>query len=117
MITYLCEDTPEGIFTAVYDAWAAKIPDDRLHLMTEQEMNFSLFTEYRQVETDQEKAVKVARSIRQKIANEAYIQVYYASLSNEEDKVGCNLPFFKTGLPVWSARSGYAWFCAGMQSI
>ena len=43
MITYLCEDTPEGIFTAVYDAWAAKIPDDRLHLMTEQEMNFSLF--------------------------------------------------------------------------
>lgn len=55
MITYLCEDTPEGIFTAVYDAWAAKIPDDRLHLMTEQEMNFSLFTEYRQVETDQEK--------------------------------------------------------------
>ena len=37
MITYLCEDTPEGIFTAVYDAWAAKIPDDRLHLMTEQE--------------------------------------------------------------------------------
>ena len=28
MITYLCEDTPEGIFTAVYDAWAAKIPDD-----------------------------------------------------------------------------------------
>ena len=104
MITYLCEDTPEGIFTAVYDAWAAKIPDDRLHLMTEQEMNFSLFTEYRQVETDQEKAVKVARSIRQKIANEAYIQVYYASLSNE-------------GLPVWSARSGYAWSCAGMQSI
>ena len=47
MITYLCEDTPEGIFTAVYDAWAAKIPDDRLHLMTEQEMNFSLFTECR----------------------------------------------------------------------
>ena len=39
MITYLCEDTPEGIFTAVYDAWAAKIPDDRLHLMTEQDMN------------------------------------------------------------------------------
>ena len=97
MITYLCEDTPEGIFTAVCDAWAAKIPDDRLHLMTEQEMNFSLFTEYRQVETDQEKAVKVARSIRQKIANEAYIQVYYASLSNEEDKVDAIYHFLKQG--------------------
>lgn len=97
MITYLCEDTPEGIFTAVYDAWAAKIPDDQLHLMTEQEMNFSLFTEYRQVETDQEKAVKVARSIRQKIANEAYVQIYYASLSDEEDKVDAIYHFLKQG--------------------
>ncbi len=97
MITYLCEDTPEGIFTAVYDAWAARIPDDRLHLMTEQEMNFSLFTEYRQVETDQEKAVKVARSIRQKIADEAYVQVYYASLSDEEDKVDAIYHFLKQG--------------------
>lgn len=95
--TYLCEDTPDGIFTAVYDAWAAKIPDDRLKLCVEDGYCYELFTDIVYVQTDLQKAVKVARSISRKISKEAYDMVYLATLSKEQDKIDVIYRFLKLG--------------------
>ena len=70
-IIYICENTPDGVFTAIYDAWAARIPDERLSILADGEFSMELFAEYRYVETDMEKAVKVARSVSRKISPEA----------------------------------------------
>lgn len=96
-IIYLCEDTPDGIFTAVYDAWAAHIPDDRLSIRQERYHEMQLFADYVYVQTDLEKAVKVARSVRAKIGQEAYDMIYKASLSYEKDKIDTIYRFLKLG--------------------
>lgn len=96
-IIYLCEDTPDGIFTAIYDAWAAHIPSERLSLQIESQHEFQLFTDYVYVKTDLDKAVKVARSVRSKIGQEAYEMMYKASLSYEKDKIDAIYQFLKLG--------------------
>ncbi len=94
---FLCEDTPDGIFTAIYDAWGAHIPEERLKLRTEEMHTFELFTDYVYIQTDYEKAVKVARSVSRKICREAYDMIYSASLSYEEDKIDAIYRFLKLG--------------------
>lgn len=96
-VIYICENTPDGIFTAIYDAWAARIPDESLFILADGEFTMELFAEYRYVETDMEKAVKVARSVSQKISSEAYRQIYTVSLSHEEDKIMAIYRFLKVG--------------------
>ena len=96
-IVYLCEDTPDGIFTAIYDAWAARLPDDRISIRVERNYSMELFAKYRYVQTNMEKAVKVARSVKSKISQEAYYMIYNASLSYEEDKVDYIYRFLKIG--------------------
>lgn len=96
-VIYLCEDTPDGIFTAIYDAWAAGIPQQRLSLRVEQLHTMRLFTDYVYVRTNLDKAVKVARSVRNKIGQEAYDMMYKASLSYEEDKIDAIYCFLKLG--------------------
>lgn len=97
---YICENTPDGIFTAIYDAWAARIPDEGLSILADGEFMLELFAEYRYVETNMEKAVKVARSVSRKISPEAYRQIYAASLSHEEDKIMAIYHFLKLGFQV-----------------
>lgn len=99
-VIYVCENTPDGIFTAIYDAWAARIPDERLSILADGAYAFELFAEYRYVETDMEKAVKVARSVSRKISPEAYRQIYAVSLSYEEDKIMAIYRFLKLGFRV-----------------
>lgn len=96
-VVYLCEDTPDGIFTAIYDAWAAKIPDGRLSIRVEENYMMEFFTDYVYVQTDLEKAVKVARSVSRKIGTQAYDMIYKAALSCEEEKIDVIYHFLKMG--------------------
>lgn len=94
---YICENTPDGIFTALYEVWTEKNRDDRVLIRPEGVYTYELFATYHHIKTDMEKAVKVARSIRSKISGEAYRQVYAASLSREEDKIEAIFAFLKLG--------------------
>lgn len=96
-IIYLCEDTPDGIFTAIYDAWADRIPETKLSIQVETMHEMQLFTDYVYVKTDLEKAVKVARSVKNKIGPLAYDMMYKASLSYETDKIDVIYHFLKLG--------------------
>ncbi|MBE5881614.1 MAG: DNA metabolism protein [Lachnospiraceae bacterium] len=97
---YICENTPDGIFTAIYDAWEARIPEERLRILADGEYAYELFAEYHYVETDMDKAVKVAHSVSRKISPEAYRQIYAAALSHEEDKIIAIYRFLKLGFRV-----------------
>ncbi|MGN0153517.1 MAG: TIGR03915 family putative DNA repair protein [Lachnospiraceae bacterium] len=101
-IVYLCEDTPDGVFTAVYDAWAARIPECSLSIQVERNHAIQLFTDYVYVQTDLEKAVKVARSVKCKLGWESYDMIYHAALSFEEDKIDVIYHFLKLGFQCGS---------------
>ena len=86
MIIFQCEDSVDGIFTGVYDAWASRLGHSNVSLRIREDMNFELFAEYRSVDTDSEKAAKVARSIRRKMGEDAYRTIYQAALSKSDEK-------------------------------
>ena len=83
---FRCEDSTDGIFTGVYDAWASRLGHGNVALQTGTDVNYELFARYVDVPVDHEKAFKVARTIREKMVEEDYEALYQATLSKENDK-------------------------------
>ena len=83
---FLCEDSPEGIFTGIYDAWASRKGHSKVKLKLNNEDTLEMFSEYVNVVPDAEKAEKVRRSVCQKICAEAWIRVFRAAMSEAETK-------------------------------
>ena len=83
---FLCEDSTDGIFTGVYDAWASRLGHGNVKLALKEDMNYELFARYLEVEPDGEKAGKVADSLRRKLGDEDYYHIYCATLSRSREK-------------------------------
>lgn len=81
MTVYVCEESFEGILSGVYDAWMSKKGHEQVRLELEGTGNMELFCTYETVEADALKAGKVSSSIRRKLSEAVYEQVYLASLS------------------------------------
>ena len=64
MVVFVCEDSPEGIFTGVYDAWSSRLGHENVRLEVQGEYNYSLFSEYREVAVDQLKALGAQIPVR-----------------------------------------------------
>ena len=66
---YLCENSAEGIFSAIYRAYEEGYPHEHNEVVIDTEgRNMELFCEYHTVVTNFEHAVKVACTIRRKIS-------------------------------------------------
>ena len=85
-VVFLCEDEIDGIFTGIYDAWASGYGHANVRVEASQGQTCALFCRYVTVQTDPEKAEKVARSVRQKISVRAYHLLCRAAYSAEPDK-------------------------------
>lgn len=83
---FICEDSIEGIFTGVYNAWESRYPKENIKLSTNHESNYELFSEYINVKTDFAKANKVARTLQQRFGDEVYHSIFQAACSIAEDK-------------------------------
>ncbi len=100
---YQCEDSVEGIFSAVYIAWAAKYGHDNIKLEVVAEdtvNNIELFSDYITVTKDSELADKVAEAIRKKISVQAYQMVVRAALSCDERKANSIYHFLVRGFTM-----------------
>lgn len=85
---FRCEDDFTAMMTAVYDAWkwSGGKKHDLVRLELPCECNYELFANYVTVEADEEKCNKVVRSIRNKLSEEIFGEVFKASLSERADK-------------------------------
>ncbi len=101
---YICEDSGEGIFTAIYDAWSSRYGHEynRIEVSTEygNERNFELFSEYIHVKTNEEKALKVAKAIKEKISMEAYDMVCNGIWSERAEKADVVYRFLILGFSM-----------------
>ena len=104
MKIYTCKDRLEDIMTCIYDAWseALRIGHDQIQLKKEPILQQTMFDEYVHVDGDNVKAEKVIRSVRRDISDEAYLDVYYATLSAEEDALQAIYNFLRVGFAVGS---------------
>lgn len=101
---YLCDNTIDGIFTGIFEAWSSKLGHSNVKLEEKSEgskySNIELFAEYVAVDTDPLLAQKVARSIRQKISEEAYEMCCRVALSDYAGKADLIYRFLILGFAV-----------------
>jgi probable DNA metabolism protein len=83
MYTFVCENSIDGIFTGVYDAWASKYGHQNVRLISDNVETFELFQEYITVIPDCEKSEKVARTLRNRLSDEVYSLICQAILATE----------------------------------
>ena len=46
----VCEDSPEGVFTGIYEAYAMRKPHGSIHIQIGEEENLRLFATYKEIE-------------------------------------------------------------------
>lgn len=104
MKVFTCKDRLEDIMTCIYDAWseALQIGHDQIQLKKEPTFQQTIFDEYIHVDQDASKAEKVIRSIRRDISDEAYLDIYLATLSAEEDALQAIYNFLRVGFSMGS---------------
>lgn len=96
---FQCEDSLDGIFTAIYDAWSSGYGHKKIQIeLKNVDMNYQLFASYIAVTTDYEKSKKVGRTIKNKISMSAYESIARAAMTNKEDKADVIYRFIILGL-------------------
>lgn len=83
---YICSDDITGVFSAIYDAWKTKLPEDRLGIALKGMIDQEMFCEYIEVEESQKKAIAVENLIKRHLGSYAYWNIYHAVLSHDKEK-------------------------------
>lgn len=95
---FLCDEGFDGILTGVYEIYASRLPLESCKLELRSEYEPKLFSDYREIPVDKEKADKVAKKIRTFMSEEAYIRLYRAALHKSPDRADRILRFIELGL-------------------
>lgn len=82
----ICDDTMEGIFTAVYDGWRWGNRGVSVGIAVREPDYPELFTENLEIISDSVKAFKVARTIKNRLGGQVYEAVCYAAASVHPEK-------------------------------
>ncbi|MDR0221837.1 MAG: DNA metabolism protein, partial [Lachnospiraceae bacterium] len=82
----VCEDSLEGIFTAIHAAFATKRPPEEIHLQLGEEGNYQFFAEYVTIAPDPEKSAQTARAAEKRFGAEAYLMLCHALATEDKGK-------------------------------
>ncbi len=87
----LCEDTLDGIFTGIYEAYQFKKDNaieshDLIHLAVNEPPVQRLFTDYVKIKSDFEKSAKVSRTLKKSLGGVTYYNLCLAASAAFEDK-------------------------------
>ena len=99
---FICEDSMEGIFTGIYEAYEKRQSLDNIHLTVGEVAQPSLFSAYEYVKPKEEKAEKVMCTLKKKFSEEDYRTICYALSSPDKRKADA---VFHT--IVWGLKGQY----------
>ncbi len=101
---YLCDNSIDGIFTAIYLAWSSRYGHANIKIEEKSEgskfSNIELFAEYIPVDTDPSLAAKVSKSIRTKISEEVFGMSCRVALSDYLGKADLIYRFLILGFAI-----------------
>lgn len=101
----ICEDSLEGVLTAVYTAYEKRYSPERTGIQISGEGNLRLFAVYEQVETDAEKSGKVLRTLRRRFGEEGCYTICQALASTQPEKATAVYRTIAKGLRLPSPES------------
>lgn len=81
-----CEDSIEGVFSAIYKIYEQHFEHNRTCLRVQEEDEYELFTEYAVFQPDEKKAEKVIRTIIREFGEECYRTMCLALSSCDKEK-------------------------------
>lgn len=89
--SFICEDSIDGILTAVFDAYSFKKEKrieshDLIHILTREPMTYRLFTQYQHTETDRTKSNRVIQTLIREFGDDTYYHLCLAMSSTDEEK-------------------------------
>lgn len=99
----ICEDSLEGIFTGIYEAYALREGHAHVHLQIGEEDNLRLFAVYLPVSSDPVKTEKVVQTLRSRLGEHVYHTLCRAAASCYPDK---GEAVYKTVVDALTAGSG-----------
>lgn len=82
----ICEDSIEGIFTGIYEAYALREGHGHIHLQVGEEENFRLFAYYLYIQPDSVKTRKVAQTIQKRLGTDTYLSICQALATEDAGK-------------------------------
>ena len=82
----ICEDSIEGVFSGIYDAYALREGHEHIHLQIGEEENLRLFAYYLYIQPDSVKTRKVAETIQKRLGAETYMSICRALATEDADK-------------------------------
>lgn len=82
----ICEDSIEGIFTGICDAYALKEGHEHLHIQIGEEENLRLFASYLYILPDSVKTRKVAETIQKRLGTDTYMSICRALATEDAGK-------------------------------
>lgn len=82
----VCEDSQIGIFTGIYEAYERKLNIDEVRIAVGEDENLRLFASYIPIAPQEEKAVKVAKTVRKLTGEENYMKLCMALSSRDDEK-------------------------------
>lgn len=82
----ICEDSLEGVFTGIYEAYAFREGHGHIHLQIGEEENLRLFAEYLYITPDFVKTKKVAETIQRRLGEETYMGICRALATEDTGK-------------------------------
>lgn len=94
----ICEDSIEGILTGVYEAYELRKDHHTIRLQIGEDENLRLFAAYHNVQPDEEKSIKVMRTIYRRFGEEAYTQICQAMVSYDPEKADAVYHTIVTGI-------------------
>ena len=83
---YVCENSPEGILSGVYDAWVSRYGHSHNYIQIADNLECNIFYEYINVETDYDKAVNISTAVKHKISYNFYELLYTCLQSSDPDR-------------------------------
>lgn len=99
----VCEDSLEGIFTGIYEAYALREGHEHLHIQVGEEENLRLFADYLHISPDPVKTEKVACTLRRRLGEQVYHSLCRAAASCHADK---GEAVYRTVVDALTAGSG-----------
>lgn len=103
-----CEDTMDGIFTAIYDGFVLKKRitqyEDNIEIAVGDEGNMQLFVKEIEIQTDDEKANKTVQAIQRQLGFGIYQQVFFSLCHYETNRASVVFGYltraFQIGLQI-----------------
>ena len=94
-----CEDTPEGIFSAVHRAYQSRWGHSNIEIRVRSGhgQELELFTETEEIQTDRQHADSVRNALIRQIGSQAYDMAMYTALSDAADKADVIYHFLVRG--------------------